>query len=385
MNILVTGSKGFVGKNLVVALKQIKNGNDKTRPNLKIDEIFEYDLDKSENDLKFYVEKCDFVFNLAGVNRPKDSNFSGNFQFLDKLLSLLENSNNKCPIMLSSSIQASLEGRYKDSEYGKSKLEAENKLFNYSSKNGNIALIYRFPNLFGKWCKPNYNSAISTFCYNYAHDLPIQVNDPNTELELVYIDDLVNEMLNALEGKENKEGKYCVVPISYKISLCGIIEKLDIIKNQPNSLVIPEMDNDSFIKKLYSTYLSYLPKEKTIFDINMNIDDRGSFTELFKSDNVGQVSVNVSKPGITKGQHFHNSKWEFFVVVKGEALIQERNIDTDELYEFKVSGDKIQVVHMLPGFTHNIVNLSDKEDLITIMWANEIFNKDKPDTYYEEV
>lgn len=385
MNILVTGSKGFVGKNLVVALKQIKNGNDKTRPNLKIDEIFEYDLDKSDNDLDSYVKKCDFLFNFAGVNRPKDSNFSDNYRFLDKLLSLLEKSNNKCPIMLSSSIQASLEGRYKDSDYGKSKLEAENKLFDFSNKNGNKILVYRFPNLFGKWCRPNYNSAISTFCYNYAHDLPIQVNDPNTELELVYIDDLVNEMLNTLEGKEHKEGKFCKVPVSCNVTLGEIVEKLDVIKNQPNSLIIPEIKDNTFNKKLYSTYLSYLPKDKVIFDLNMNTDDRGHFTELFKSNNVGQVSVNFSKPGVTKGQHFHNSKWEFFVVLKGEALIQERNIDTNELYEFKVSGDKIQAVHMLPGFTHNIINLSDKEELITIMWANELFNEDKPDTYYEEV
>lgn len=385
MNILVTGSNGFVGKNLTVALKQLQKGNDKTRPDLEIDNIYEYDIDTNSSLLEEYTKNCDFVFNFAGINRPSDNNFNGNYTFLDELLVLLKKHNNKCPIMLSSSIQASLEGRFKDSEYGKSKLEAENKLFEYSKENNTKVLVYRFPNLFGKWCKPNYNSAVATFCYNYAHDLPILVNDPSTEIELVYIDDLVQEMLDALEGKEHKMDNYCYVPVSFKVTLKEIVDSLDLIKKQQSSLIIPEIPKKSFIKRLYSTYVSYLPKEKAIFDFNTNSDERGSFTELFKTLNNGQVSVNVSKPGITKGQHFHNSKWEFFVVVKGEALIQERNIVTNELYEFKINGEKIQAVHMLPGFTHNIINLSNTEELITVMWANEQLDKEKPDTFYEEV
>lgn len=399
MKILVTGANGFVGKNLVTALKQIKNGNDKTRPLINVEEIYEFDRDDTVETLSRYCADCDFVFNLAGVNRPKSENefVEGNCGFLSELLMLLEKNNNNCPIVLSSSIQASLEGRYKGSLYGESKLAAEQLLREYARKTGARILIYRFPNLFGKWCRPNYNSAVATFCYNYAHDLPIQVNDPKTELELVYIDDLVTEMLNALEGKENRcefdgidpikkaDGSFCFVPVSHKVSLAYIVECLDRIKKQPETLIVPELADKSFIKKLYSTYLSYLPIEKTIFDLPMHKDDRGSFTELVKTVSSGQFSVNISKPGITKGQHFHNTKWEFFIVVKGKALITERNLLTGEVYEFTVDDTNIQAVHMLPGFTHAIKNLSNEEELITLMWANEIFDPETPDTFHEEV
>lgn len=399
MKILITGANGFVGKNLTLALSQIMYGNDKTRPNLGIEEILTYDLSDTTDDLIEYCKECDFVFNLAGINRPVDEveYMKGNFDFLSNVLKLLAVNGNTAPVMLSSSIQASLLGRYADSAYGKSKYAAEQLLIAYGKKFNIKTFVYRFPNLFGKWCRPNYNSAIATFCNNYAHDLPIQVNDPNTELETLYIDDLVNEMLDALEGKEhrcdyngldvvpNEMGDYCYAPITHKVKLGEIVSYLDKFKSQPETLLMPELKNNSFIKKLYSTYLSYLPKEKTIFDLKQNVDERGSFTELLKTENCGQFSVNISKPSITKGQHFHNSKWEFFIVVKGHALIQERNLMNDELYEFEVRGEKPQAVHMLPGYTHNIINLSSNEDLVTLMWANELFDKNKPDTFHEEV
>ena len=399
MKILITGSNGFVGKNLTLALKQIMLGNDKTRPNIKIDNIYTYDINDGYSKLEEYCKDCDFVFNLAGVNRPTDIKeyMEGNFGFLDKLMNLLIENNNICPIMLSSSIQASLLGRYEGSEYGKSKKAAEDLAFEYSKRYNVKIFVYRFPNLFGKWCRPNYNSAVATFCNNYALDLPIKVNDPSTELELLYIDDLVQEMLDALENKEHRcnydglnvvsdvDGLYCYVPTTYKVTLGEIVKDLDLIKEQSKTLLIPEIKDNSFIKKLYSTYLSYLPKEKTSFELKQNVDDRGSFTELIKTVSGGQFSVNISKPGITKGQHFHNSKWEFFIVIKGHALIQERNLLNNEIYEFDVSGDKLEAVHMLPGYTHNIINLSDTEELITLMWANELFNPNKPDTYHEEV
>ena len=382
MKVLVTGSKGFVGKNLVESLKNIMNGKDRTRPNLKIEEVYEYDKDTDEKLLPEYCSKCDFVFNLAGVNRPKDVKefMDGNFGFASTLLNELKKNNNKCPVMLSSSIQAKL-----DNDYGKSKLEGEKLFFNYSKENNSKVLVYRFPNLFGKWCNPNYNSVIATWCYNIANDLEITVNDPNVELELCYIDDVIREMIDALEGNEHKNGEYCYVPTVHKVTLGDIVKLLESFKNEPNSLIMPEIPNNSFEKKLYSTYLSYLPKNKVKFELKSNVDDRGSFTELLKTINNGQFSVNISKPGITKGQHWHHSKWEFFIVVKGHALIQERKIGTDEVLEFDVSGDKIEAVHMLPGYTHNIINLSDTEDLITLMWANELFEPERPDTYFEEV
>ena len=382
MKILVTGSKGFVGKNLVESLKNIKNNKDLTRPNLHIDEIYEYDINTGLDLLDKYCNDCDFVYNLAGVNRPKDPKefMEGNYGFASTLLNTLKRHSNKCPVMLSSSIQARL-----DNDYGKSKLEGEKLFFEYAKENDSKVLVYRFPNLFGKWSRPNYNSVISTWCYNYANDLDIQVNDPSVELELCYIDDVVKELLDALEGKEHYNNEYCFVPTTHKVTLAKVIEILNSFKNQPNNLIIPEIPNDSFEKKLYSTYLSYLPKEKIKFELKSNIDDRGSFTELLKTKNNGQISLNISKPGITKGQHWHNSKWEFFIVVKGHALIQERKIDSDEVIEFEVSDKKIEAVHMLPGYTHNIINLSDSEELITLMWANELFDKDRPDTYYEEV
>ncbi|MBQ3294897.1 MAG: NAD-dependent epimerase/dehydratase family protein [Erysipelotrichaceae bacterium] len=399
MKVLVTGSNGFVGKNLVNALLQIQKGNDKTRPELQIDEVYQCDVNTNEETLSRYCSDCDFVFNLAGVNRPKDPKefADGNFNFLLYLLKNLSKFGNKCPVMLSSSIQASLVGRYKDSEYGKSKFAAEKLLLEYGKRIGVRTYIYRFPNLFGKWCKPNYNSVIATFCYNYARNKNIKVNDPNTELELVYIDDLVNAMLDAMEGKEcrcdydgldvikNPEGKYCYVPISYKVTLGQIVKTLDIIRAQPKTLMVPELRKDGFTKKLYSTYLSYLPKENTIFDLRTREDERGSFTELVKTVSGGQFSVNISKPGVSKGQHFHNSKWEFFIVVKGRALIRERNLSNGDIYEFIVSGDKLQAVHMLPGFTHSIKNLDTENELITMMWANEPFDQKHPDTFYEEV
>lgn len=399
MKILITGAKGFVGKNLVCALKNIKEGKDKTRPNLSIEEIYEYDLDTAKEQLAEYCEKADFVFHLAGVNRPKDNAefMQGNFGFSSVLLDTLKKYKNACPVMLSSSVQATLIGRYGQSDYGKSKLAGEELFFAYTQETESEVFVYRFPNLFGKWCRPNYNSAVATFCYNTANDLPITVNDKNTELELVYIDDLVTEMLDVLEGKAHRcdydglnpipaeTGKYCYVPVSHKETLGRIVELLETFRNQPNTLLIPEIPKRSFEKKLYSTYLSYLPKEKIRFPLKMNIDERGSFTELLKTKKCGQISVNVSKPGITKGEHWHNSKWEFFIVISGHGLIQERKIGTEEILNFEVSGEKIEAVHMLPGYTHNIINLSNTEPLITVMWANETFDINHPDTFGEKV
>ena len=399
MKILVTGANGFVGKNLCLALEQLKNGNDKTRPNLKIDEVYRYDINNTLTELESFTKECDFVFNLAGVNRPENPEdfMKGNFGFASDLLNLLKKNNNACPIMLSSSIQATLIGRYANGEYGKSKKAGEELFFNYGKETGAKVCVYRFPNLFGKWCRPNYNSAVATFCNNVANDLPITVNDRAIELELLYIDDLVCEMLNLLQGLEHRceydgltpveseNGRYCFVPVTHKVTLGEIVDLLYEFKNQPISLVLPEIPNGSFAKKLYSTYLSYLPKDKVCFDLKMNVDDRGSFTELLKTCNVGQFSINVSKPNITKGQHFHNSKWEFFIVVSGNGLIEQRKIGTDEVLRFEVSGDKIQAVHMLPGYTHNIINLSKTENLVTLMWANEQFDKNNPDTFYEPV
>ncbi len=399
MKILVTGAKGFVGKNLVLALKNLKEQKDRTRPNLKIEEIYEYDIDSTEIELESFCKDADFVFNLAGVNRPKTQEefIKGNFGFASTLLNTLIKHNNTCPVMLSSSVQATLIGRYADGEYGKSKKAGEDLFFEYEKETGAKVFVYRFPNLFGKWCRPNYNSAVATFCNNIANDLPITVNDGSVELELLYIDDLVGEMLNLLEGMEHrceydgltpvetKKGKFCFVPVTHKVTLKEIVDLLEIFKNQPKTLIMPEIPNGSFAKKLYSTYLSYLPKEKAKFALKMNVDDRGSFTELIKSLNVGQVSVNVSKPGITKGQHYHHSKWEFFIVVSGKGLIQQRKIGTNEVINFEVSGDKIEAVHMLPGYTHNIINLSKTENLVTVMWANEAFDPNHPDTFFEIV
>lgn len=398
MNILITGASGFVGKNLAESLKNIRDGKDRTRPDLKIDEIFLYDIDSSKDDLETACKKADFVFNLAGVNRPKDNSefIKGNFGFASDLLNTLKKYNNKCSVMLSSSVQATLIGRY-DGEYGRSKKAGEELFFDYSEETGANVLVYRFPNLFGKWCRPNYNSAVTTFCYNTANGLPITVNDRSTVLELLYIDDLVSEMLDALERKEHHcefdgvktvlcaDGKYCAAPITHLVTLGEIADLLDSFKNQPETLVIPEIPKNSFAKKLYSTYLSYLPKEKVSFPLKMNTDERGSFTELLKTNNCGQISVNISKPGVTKGQHWHNSKWEFFIVVAGHGLIEERKIGSDEVFRFEVSGDKIEAVHMLPGYTHNIINLSDTENLVTVMWANESFDLNKPDTFFELV
>lgn len=398
MKILITGAKGFVGKNLVANLYNIKDGKDRTR-NLQIDEIFEYDIDSDPSLLDGYCKEADFVFNLAGVNRPKDQSefMEGNFGFASILLDTLKKYRNNCPVMLSSSIQATLIGRYGESDYGKSKLAGEELFLNYSKETGAKVLIYRFPNLFGKWCRPNYNSAVATFCNNIANDLPIQVNDRNTKLELLYIDDLVDELLDALEGKEHHceydgldvvekvNGRYSFVPTTHHVTLGEIVDLLELFNNQSKTLIIPEIPKNSFAKKLYSTYLSYLPKEKTIFPLKMNVDDRGSFTELLKSEKCGQISINISKPGITKGQHWHNTKWEFFIVVSGHGLIQERKIGTDEIIEFEVSGDKIEAIHMLPGYTHNIINLSETENLVTVMWANEALDPNKPDTFFEKV
>ena len=397
MNILVTGAKGFVGKNLCAALKNIRDNKDRTR-NIKIEEIFEYDIDTERNLLDGFCERADFVFNLAGVNRPKDNAefMEGNFGFTSDLLNILKKHNNKCPVMLSSSVQATLIGRY-DNDYGRSKKAGEELFFKYAEETGAKVLVYRFPNLFGKWCRPNYNSAVATFCNNTANDLPITVNDRNTELELLYIDDLVAEMLDALENNEHhcefdgintvitESGKYCAVPTTHKVTLGEIVDLLEQFKNQPKTLLMPEIPNNSFAKKLYSTYLSYLPKEKVSFPLKMNIDERGSFTELLKTAGCGQFSVNISKPGITKGQHWHNSKWEFFIVVSGHGLIEERKIGSDEVLRFEVSGNNIEAVHMLPGYTHNIINLSDTEDLVTLMWANEQFDPNHPDTFFEKV
>lgn len=399
MNILVTGAKGFVGRNLVANLRNIAEGKNRTRPNLDIEEIFEYDLDTDPSLLAEYCAQADFVYHLAGVNRPqKNEEFmEGNYGFSSILLDTLKQAGNKCPVMLSSSIQASLIGRYGTFDYGRSKLAGEELFLAYGHNSGVPVLVYRFPNLFGKWCRPNYNSVVATFCHNIANDLPIQVNDPNTQLELLYIDDLMEEMLDALEGHPHRcdydglmpipreTGKHCFVPITYQVTLGEIVKLLESFKSQPQTLVMPEIAPGSFAKKLYSTYLSYLPKEKVAFPVKMNVDDRGSFTELLKTTNCGQFSVNISKPGITKGQHWHNTKWEFFMVVSGHGLIQERKIGSDEVLEFEVNGDYIQAVHMLPGYTHNIINLSDTENLVTVMWANEQFDPNKPDTFGENV
>ena len=399
MKILVTGAKGFVGKNLVAQLKNIKDGKARCYGNLTIDAIYEYDVDNTIEELDCFCRDCDFVFNLAGVNRPQNQEefMQGNFGFASTLLNTLKKYGNKCPVMISSSIQATLAGRFGTSEYGKSKKAGEELMFQYSEETGAKVLVYRFPNLFGKWCHPNYNSAVATFCNNIANDLPIQVNDRSTELELLYIDDLVEEMIAALKGEEHRcefegvetilttDGRYCAAPITHKVTLGEIVDLLESFKEQPHTLVVPEIPYNSFAKKLYSTYLSYLPKEKVSFPLKMNVDDRGSFTELIKTLNCGQLSINISKPGITKGQHWHNTKWEFFIVVSGHGLIQERKIDSGEVIEFEVSGDKIEAIHMLPGYTHNIINLSETENLVTVMWANEAFDPNRPDTYFEKV
>jgi UDP-2-acetamido-2,6-beta-L-arabino-hexul-4-ose reductase len=387
MKILVTGAKGFVGRNLCAQLKNVRD-NKARWYEAQVDEIYEYDIDSTAEELDEWCSKADFVFNLAGVNRPKDPKefLEGNFGFASILLDTLKKHKNTCPVMLSSSIQASLSGRFGDSEYGRSKKAGEELFFDYSKETGAKVLVYRFPNLFGKWCRPNYNSAVATFCNNIANDLPIQVNDPNVDMELLYIDDLVDEMMLALVGKEHRsESGYCYCPITHNIKLGEIVDLLKKFAEQPRTLLMPEIPNNSFKKKLYSTYLSYLSKEKTAFPLKMNVYERGSFTELLKTANCGQFSVNISKPGITKGQHWHNTKWEFFIVVKGRALIQQRNISTGEKREFEVCGDNIQAVHMLPGYTHNIINLSDSEELITMMWANELFDPHRPDTYSENV
>lgn len=399
MHILITGSNGFVGKNLTEALKNIKEGKDKTYPEIKIDKLFLCDINTSREELEYFCEHADFIYHLAGVNRPKDPKefLEGNFGFSSVLLNTLKKYNNNCPIMLASSIQASLSGRFADSEYGKSKKEGEDLFFNYAENTAAKVYVYRFPNLFGKWCRPNYNSVIATFCYNIANDLPVQVNDRNTRLELLYIDDLIVGLIDLLENKTRRcdydginvlpkeNGKYCVIPNTHFATLGEIVDLINEFNSQPKTLLMRELIPDSFAKKLYSTYLSYLPKEKIKFSLKMNEDARGSFTELLKTMSCGQFSVNISKPGITKGEHWHNSKWEFFIVVSGRALIQERKIGTDEVLEFEVSGDKIEAVQMLPGYTHNIINLSQAENLVTVMWANELFDSEHPDTFYEKV
>ena len=433
MKILVTGAKGFVGRNLCANLRNIQEGKDKTHPGLTIEAVYEYDIDSKPEELDAWCKDCDFVFNLAGVNRPQNQEefMQGNFGFASTLLDTLKKHGNKCPVMLSSSQQASLTGRFGNSEYGRSKKAGEDLFLDYErdflkantnlsndtnkdsldscnscSKQESRVLIYRFPNLFGKWCRPNYNSAVATFCNAFANDLPYTVNDPSVELELLYIDDLVDEMMACLEGKEHhcefdglevipdscnsndscsKKGRYCYCPVTHKITLGEIVNLLKCFSEQPQTLMIPEIPAGSFAKKLYSTYLSYLPKEKVAFPLKMNVDDRGSFTELVHTLNCGQVSINISKPGITKGQHWHNTKWEFFIVVSGHGLIQERKLGTDEVMEFEVTGENIQCIHMLPGYTHNIINLSDTENLVTVMWANEQFDPNHPDTFFEKV
>ena len=399
MNILITGAEGFVGKNLAASLKNIKDNKNRTHPEIKVDNIYLYDVGSSYEELDEACQNADFVFNLAGVNRPKDTGdfIKGNFGFASTLLDTLKKHGNTCPVMLSSSIQATLEGRFAGSEYGISKKKGEELLFDYQRETGAKVLVYRFPNIFGKWCRPNYNSAVATFCNNIANGLPITVNDPSVELELLYIDDLVDEMLCALCGREHRcefdgvntvlreDGRYCAAAVTHKVTLGEIVELINRFSSQPETLVMPEIPDGSFAKKLYSTYLSYLPKEKAAFPLKMNVDDRGSFTELLKTEKCGQFSVNISKPGITKGQHWHNTKWEFFIVVSGHGLIQQRKIGSDEVMNFEVSGDKIEAVHMLPGYTHNIINLSDKDDLVTVMWANECFDPTKPDTFFEPV
>ena len=401
MKILVTGARGFVGKNLCWALKNIRDGKDRRFPELKIEEIFEYDLDSTPEELDTWCSKADFVFNLAGVNRPKDQAefMAGNFGFASTLLDTLKKHGNSCPVMLSSSQQASLTGRFGDSEYGRSKKAGEDLFLQYGADSGARVLVYRFPNLFGKWCRPNYNSAVATFCNAFANDLPYTVNDPSVELELLYIDDLVDEMIACLQGREHRcefdgltvipsaDGRYCYCPLTHHVTLGEIVDLLKSFAEQPRTLMIPEIVPGSFAKKLYSTYLSYLPYEKTAFPLKMNVDERGSFTELVHTHGAGQVSINISKPGITKGQHWHNTKFEQFIVVKGHGLIQQRNLSdpSGKVLEWEVSGDKIQAVHMLPGYTHNIINLSDTEDLVTVMYCNEVFNPDRPDTFFEPV
>ena len=398
MNILVTGARGMVGTALVANLYNIKENKNRIRPDIIIDNIYEYDIDNSYEELDEFCANADFVFNLAGVNRPKENSefMNGNFGFASDLLDMLKKHNNKSTVMLSSSIQATLMGRFGTSEYGKSKLAGEELFFNYGKENGVKVAVYRFPNLMGH-SRPNYNSAVSTFCNAVANDLPFTVNDRNTELELLYIDDLVEAMYDLLEGKEHhcdydgmtpvekEDGRYCYVPVTHKVTLGEIVDLLEQFKEQPQTLMMPKMPEGSFAKKLYSLYLTYLPVDKFKYELKMNSDNRGSFTELVHTADCGQVSINISKPGITKGQHWHNSKWELFIVVAGHGLIQERNIHTGETVEFEVSGDKIEAVHMIPGWTHNIINLSDTENLVTVMTCNEIFNPERPDTFYEEV
>ena len=398
MNILITGAAGFVGKNLTAALKAIRDGKDRRFPGLAIGELYLYDIDSPAEVLEQGCKNAHFVFNLAGVNRPKENAefMAGNFGFASTLLETLKKYGNTCPVMLSSSIQATLIGRY-DSDYGRSKQAGEELFFSYAKDTGAKVLVYRFPNLFGKWCRPNYNSAVATFCHNIANDLPITVSDPTIQLELLYIDDLLDEMIAALRGQPHRcefdgintvlteNGRYCAAPVSHKVTLGEIVSLLDSFKNQPATLMMPEIPDNSFAKKLYSTYLSYLPKEKASFPLKMNVDARGSFTELLRTEKCGQFSVNISKPGITKGQHWHHTKWEFFVVVSGRGLIRQRKVGSDEVLDFEVSGEKIEAVHMLPGYTHNIINLSNTEDLVTLMWANECFDPNRPDTFYEKV
>lgn len=399
MKILVTGAKGFVGRNLCAQLRNIQEGKAKCYGDVVVDAVYEYDIDSTAAALDAYCRDCDFVFNLAGVNRPKTQEefMQGNFGFASLLLDTLRKYHNACPVMISSSVQATLAGRFGNSEYGRSKKAGEELMFSYAEQTGAKVLVYRFPNLFGKWCRPNYNSAIATFCHNIAHDLPIQVNDRSVEMELLYIDDLVDEMIGALQGEEHRcefdgvetvptaNGRYCYCPVTHKVTLGKIVDMIYAFAEQPKTLTIPEIPAGSLAKKLYSTYLSYLPKEKVSFPLKMNVDNRGSFTELVHTLNCGQVSINISKPGITKGQHWHNTKWEFFIVVSGHGLIQERKIGSDEVLEFEVSGDKIECIHMLPGYTHNIINLSDTQDLVTVMYCNEIFDPSHPDTYFETV
>lgn len=406
MKILITGSHGFVGQNLIWNLKEIRDGKNRTKPGINITEIYEYDKDSSIEDLEYACEKSDFVFHLAGVNRPKEKSefMDGNFGFTVTLLDTLKKYGNKCPVMLSSSSQAALVGRFSNSEYGKSKLAGEKLIFNYAEETKSRVLIYRFPNLFGKWCKPNYNSAVATFCNAIANDLEFTVNDPSTELELLYIDDLINELLDALEGKEHRceyegleakpkaDGCYCYVPIIHHATLGEIVKLLQSFRYMPETLLIPEIPANSFAKKLYSAYLSYLPKEKISYTFQSNVDKRGNFTELIHTLNYGQISINVTKPGITRGQHWHNSKWEIFIVVSGYGLIQERRIGIDPetgknypVIEFEVTGDKMKAIQILPGYTHNIINLSKTQDLVTVIWANEPFDENHPDTFYEPV
>ena len=399
MKILVTGAKGFVGRNLCAQLRNIQEGKAKCYGDVVVEAVYEYDIDSTAAELDAYCRDCDFVFNLAGVNRPKTQEefMQGNFGFASLLLDTLRKYHNACPVMISSSVQATLAGRFGNSEYGRSKKAGEELMFSYAEQTGAKVLVYRFPNLFGKWCRPNYNSAIATFCHNIAHDLPIQVNDRSVEMELLYIDDLVDEMIGALQGEEHRcefdgvetvptaNGRYCYCPVTHKVTLGEIVDMIYAFAEQPKTLTIPEIPAGSLAKKLYSTYLSYLPKEKVSFPLKMNVDNRGSFTELVHTLNCGQVSINISKPGITKGQHWHNTKWEFFIVVSGHGLIQERKIGSDEVLEFEVSGEKIECIHMLPGYTHNIINLSDTKDLVTVMYCNEIFDPSHPDTYFETV